>query len=378
MSFRRKTTVADTGGDSRIMVILFALSCLFFFFVKGVPSRKMENLEKEMISASKIMLGAQEVLRECRRKKGIPIDKKEDPNETGLIGLKHSPLTTSLGQLEAKRTTTNPNFAALVVFLLHQAGVKRQDKIAVAASGSFPALILAVLSASRAMGVEPMVIPSLGASQWGANHPDFHWLRMHECLNRAGVFPWMPVALSLGGTEDMGEDMEEAVRQSLIEEIRASRLFLIQEPDLERNVRLRMELFEEKAGEDGIKAFVNIGGSWPCMGSDPDVLKLKPGFVRIGLIPPPGRRGLIHEMASRRVPVVHLLFIRGLVRRYGLCWDPMPLPQPGEGRLYILAWKSQPLFLYAASVYLILGAVVFVLRGFRPDWRRGVWKDSSR
>lgn len=371
ISFRRKTTVPDTEGNNRILIILFALSFLFFVLVRGIPSRKMENLKNQMISASRIMVAAQKVLRECRKERGIPVDREEDPNDTGLIGLKYSPLTTSLGQLEAKRTTTNPNFAALVVLLLHQAGVRRQDRIAVAASGSFPALILAVLSASRAMGVEPMVISSLGASQWGANHPDFHWLRMHECLIKAGVFPWKPVALSLGGTTDLGEEMEEASRHTLMEEIRANGLFLIQEPDLEQNVRLRMRLFEEKAGKDRIKAFVNIGGSWPCMGSDPDVLRLKPGLVRINRIPPPERRGLIHEMASRRIAVVHLLFIRGLVRRYGLCWDPVPLPQPGEGRLYVLARKSQPLFLYAASVYLILTAVVLVLRGLRPDRRRG-------
>jgi hypothetical protein len=100
------------------------------------------------------------------------------------------------------------------------------------------------------------------------------------------------------------------------------------------------------------------------MGVDPDVLELKPGLVRISHIPPPEKRGLIQEMALHRVPVIHLLFIRGLARRYGLPWDPVPLPHPGEGRLYFFAWKRQPPFLCLASIYLVLVAIVLVFRGY--------------
>jgi len=35
-------------------------------------------------------------------------------------------------------------------------------------------------------------------------------------------------------------------------------------------------------------------------------------------------------MSARRVPVIHLLHIRGLALRYGLPWDPIPLPEPGS------------------------------------------------
>ena len=37
--------------------------------------------------------------------------------------------------------------------------------------------------AVNAMGLIPMVITSVGASQWGANHADFTWLDMESiCL----------------------------------------------------------------------------------------------------------------------------------------------------------------------------------------------------
>jgi len=76
-----------------------------------------------------------------------PIDEGLDPNRTGLIGPQYSPLFTTVGHLEAKRTTTNPAMAALLVHLLQEAGVEPGDRIAIGASGSFPALMIASLSA---------------------------------------------------------------------------------------------------------------------------------------------------------------------------------------------------------------------------------------
>lgn len=75
----------------------------------------------------------------------------------------------ALGNLEAKRTSTNPNAAALVVHLLYQAGVRPGDRIAVNCSGSFPALILSVLCAMDAMELDGTVFCSVGASTYGAD-----------------------------------------------------------------------------------------------------------------------------------------------------------------------------------------------------------------
>lgn len=362
--FFSRRFVPDEGEskNQKTLSLLFTLSFLFFVVVKFMPFKGMEKLKKEMVAASEIMEKAMAALNGCRIEKGFPIDEEADPNRTGLIGLKFSPLTTSLGQLQAKRTTTNPNFAALLVFLLKKAGVKRGETIAISASGSFPALIVAVLSASRALELRPLLISSLGASQWGANHPCFHWLRMHECLRKAHVFEWQPIAASLGGDKDRGEGMEAEVRSLLIQEISESGIVFIEEPNLERNVRLKVALYEKESGEDMIRAFVNIGASWPIMGKDPEVLKLKPGLVKIGPIPPQESRGLLHEMAFRKIPAIHLLYIRGLVRRYGLPWDPIPLPRPGEGKLYTLARKGQPLFSTLAAFYLFLVFSILVLR----------------
>lgn len=46
-----------------------------------------------------------------------------------MIGDEYTPITTSLGSEEAKRTTANPDMAALLVQMLTEAGVKSGDTI---------------------------------------------------------------------------------------------------------------------------------------------------------------------------------------------------------------------------------------------------------
>ena len=337
---------------------LFFLSFGFFILAQILPSRGARDVKQKMERASQIMSHATSVLKECRKDKGLSIDPSSDINRTGLIGTRLSLITTSLGNLESKRTTTNPNFAGLVVYLLKEAGVEEGDTIAVGASGSFPALIVAVLSASKAMDLNPLIITSLGASQWGANLSDFHWLHMQDCLWGNGVFTYTPVAISLGGEQDRGEDMEEQGRQLLMTAMEESGIPVVNELGLEPTVEAKMHLYSEAAGEKPVKAFVNIGGSWSNLGTDREILNLKPGFVRFHRIPPKENRGVLFEMGARGVPVIHLLFIRGLVERYGLAWDPVPLPRVGEGKIYVRIRETQPSFLYISLLYFVL---LFVL-----------------
>lgn len=348
------------GNKGKAIFVLFVLSLLFFLLAKFIPQSEAEEEIQVMRQASEIMKNAMDVLREYQRERGIFLDEKTDPNQTGLIGLKFSPITTSLGNLEAKRTTTNPNMAGGVVYLLKQAGVEKGETVAVGASSSFPALIVAVSAASKAMNLRLLVISSLGASQWGANRTDFHWLRMQQCLKEQGVLDIEPIALSLGGESDRGEDMSAEGRSLLEEEIRKDGIFFLEEPNLEKNVELRMRLYEEKAANLEIKAFINIGGSWSNMGTDSEVLKLKPGLNRIQRLPSPEKRGVIHGMAARGVPVIHLLHVKGLVRRYGLPWDPSPLPTPGEGEIYQMIRQKQPTFIFLAALYLCLVLMVMI------------------
>ena len=326
------------------------------------------GLRRTMAEASLLMARASAALKECRERRGLPIDPEADPNATGLIGVERSEITTSLGSVEAKRTTANPDFAALVVSLFHEAGVRRGDVVAVGASSSFPALIVATLSAARAMGVEPVVISSLGASEWGANLPGFHWIDMEDCLRSAGLLDVHPVARAVGGEEDVGLDMEPSGRALLTARIRSGETPFLEEPALERNVALRLEAYRKGAGARPIKAFVNIGGSWANMGTDASVLEVPPGLAPRVPLPPPARRGVIQAMAAAGVPVIHLLNVKGLCERYGLPWDPRPLPGPGRGGLKSLRPGSGRAAVPLSAGFLIALAAVLVPIRRRPPF----------
>jgi poly-gamma-glutamate system protein len=315
----------------RWIYVLGAAGLAFYAAERMAFPGRAALAETPALQASRLMERAVAALAPCAEARGVRIDPSTDLNRTGIIGLPSSPITTSPGQLEAKRTAANPNFAGCLVRMLDEAGVRRGDAVAIGASSSFPALIVATLSAVQAIGARPVMISSLGASNWGANNPAFTQLEMLDCLRSAGVLDVRPIALAVGGENDDGSDMSEEGRAFVREKIRAMGLPVIDERDLASDVRARMAIYEAAASGARIAAFVNVGGSWANMGVDSRVLKLEPGLTEVRDVPPVGKRGVIQEMASRGVPVIHLLYVKGLAERCGLPWDPVPLPQPGEG-----------------------------------------------
>jgi poly-gamma-glutamate system protein len=348
--------------------ILCALSAAALVLAK-LAAEKPLALRGEMVRAAELMVRAAAAVRTCRQAGGVPLDPAVDINRTGLIDLETSPITTSLGNLAAKRTSTNPNFAALAVYLFHEAGVKKGDAVAIGASGSFPALMVAALCAAETMGVRPLLISSLGASEWGANNPRFDLVSIERCLGRSGLLSFETLAHSLGGDGDVGRDMSPEGRARLAEEAVSSGAPFLDEPDLEKNVGERLALYKRAAGEAGVKAFVNIGGGAANLGTDSEILKVSPGLAAFSRIPPAERRGVIFAMATRGVPVIHLLYVKGLCDRYGLPWDPRPLPSPGEGRLYGLKSISARLFLIITAAYLASVLAVSVWAGLGGRWR---------
>jgi len=318
------------------------------------------------------------VRRYCREAE-VAVDRVQDPNETCLIGPEWSELMTSLGQVEAKRTTTAPDMAGLLVRLLSEAGVQRGDTVAIGASGSFPGFLVATLAAVKALEASPVTILSLGASSYGATRPDFNLLDLYQVLENAGLAPGPPAAVSLGGAGDTGEDFDPEFREELLEKVlrrrhqpdprsstgsgeaaagdtlRPERVPLIRDPDLAENVRTRMEFY-------GVPAvFVNLGGAEVNLGTHPMILQVPPGLVPSGGSGLPGldpgavqpeQRGVVLEMMIRGIPVIHLLHVRGLSLRYGLPWDPVPLPPPGSTRLSDTHRGTGPVFWILTLLYL--------------------------
>jgi len=321
---------------------------------------------QQMIEAARIMAQAESAIRNHRREEGIPIDPSIDPNLTGLIGPEISDLTTTIGHVAAKRTTTNPNFAALLVHLMNRSGVAPGDRVAIGVSGSFPALMIASLAAAEAMNVRAVAILSLGASGYGATNPEFHLLRISELLLREGILHTTPAAVSLGGGEDTGREYSAQLKESLISQIRRAGIPFIDEPDLQLNVAGRMAIYEDGQEPPGISAFINAGGSYASLGISELALRLRPGLIGAVDLPPEQERGVLFEMAARGIPTIHLLFIEGLARQQNLPWDPSPLPEPGNWTPPIAPDQRGLWFWVIAALHFTALLLIVLIIGVRP------------
>jgi len=285
-----------------------------------------------------------------------------------LIGGLYTPTTSTTGNLAAKRTTTNPDVAGLLVHLLNEAGVRRGDYVAVGGSGSFPALLTATLCAAKVMDLRVGLVVSLAASQWGANLDGLTWLDIEAHLVRAQVIPsgYGAIAASVGGFDDAGSDLSIAGRANLHDRILQAGIQLIEEKDLAGNVAARMALYAEHAAGRRIAAFVNIGGGWANLGTSAEVLAMNPGVAHVGKFPSEARRGVVHAMAAGGAPIVHLLDIAQLAAAYGLPWDPVPLPSPGTWQPEAPAGRSWQITavsaVYASAVLSWLALVWFRVR----------------
>jgi poly-gamma-glutamate system protein len=357
---------------NRALILLTLVSLAAFTVAKLLPAEGVSMSAGAGTNAAAMMERATAAIREDFLSRGGRFDDAIDPNHTALIGEEYTDLTSTIGSLEAKRTTTNPNTAALLVQLLKEAGVTTGDTIAVGCSGSFPALAVATLSAAKTMGVYPVVILSIGASSFGATRTNQTLLDMYEVVRHRTDLKFPAAAVSLGGGGDVGSEFEPEVRNRLIEKIRMSGIPFLNEPDLSKNVDQRMRIYLGSTSRKRIAAFVNIGGSYADMGTNPSILKLEPGVNKQMTIPSEEKtHGVVFAMAKRHIPVIHLLHIKGLALRYGLAWDPTPLPSiSGSGSMQARAAASR-------SDWAISGAFFFSITLIFVYYRKAFFRKYS-
>ena len=324
--------------STRISRAMYLLASLIALGVLGASESFKETIVQphyeEKIEAARLMQRAMEAIQNERVRHVGPIDLEADPTNSGMLGLSSSVTTTNTGSLEAKRTTLNPNWAAVVVELLAEAGVQRRGTIAVGVSGSFPALNLAVFSAAQVLELDAISIASVGASSWGANVPTLTWLDMERVLGDAGILSTHSIAASLGGTRDRAIGMPKLGRKSLREAIRRANVpYLQTETDLD-SIERRMALYREQAGDRYIQAYVNVGGSLASIGPKTVKRLYQPG-LNLRLDPHAVHVDSVMKRFLRDgVPVVNLSKIVPLAEMYGLPLEPISLPQPGEGLVY--------------------------------------------
>jgi poly-gamma-glutamate system protein len=318
---------------SRIMAKTALWTILVFILIDSSRWLLHDPLYETKIQAALIMHKALQILAEERGRRGMLIDEKVDPNRTGLIGREYTDLTTTLGNLAAKRTTTNPNFSGAVVDMIDQSGARHGDTVAVSFSGSFPALNLAVLAAVKAMGLRPLIISSVGASSFGANEPLWTWLDMEKVLVNKGIITDQTAFASLGGIVDENGGMNGAGIELGLQAIRRNRIPYIKEDGkatLLQDIERRMTIYE-KTNMSRSAAFINVGGTLTSLGDDPQAVFFAPGLILKMRPSNHPMRGIIVRMQEKGIPVIHLLDIRKLAAKYGLPFDPRPIPIVPDG-----------------------------------------------
>jgi poly-gamma-glutamate system protein len=338
------------------------------------------HFEAKLDAANRMRRGM-EILRVHRVRSVAPIDQELDPTGSGILGQASSSTTTSTGSLEAKRTTANPNWAAVAVELLLDAGVEAGDLVAVGVSGSFPALNLAALSAADSLGVEVVSIAGVGASSFGANLSAFTWLDMEQILLRGQAISGASVAASLGGSQDRAVGIPASGRKRLRSAIDRNKIPFIDAEDQAASIDRRMEIYKEHAAGRRFAVYVNVGGSLVSTGPKSVKRLYRPGLNRR-----PDPRGLGVDSVMMRflrdgVPVINLSKVIALAERYGLPIEPAVLPPVGSGLVFEKREYSRPLmaglliFILLALYGLLkleLGARIAALGGRRRQMERMV------
>ena len=352
-----RPTTAASGVHVLVAVMAIAALLAAERFQRVVVAPDFE----EKLRAANAMQRALDLVRGHRAHDlAAPIDRELDPTGSGMIGPASSITTTNSGSLAAKRTTVNPNWAAVLVDLLHRAGVERGDLVAVGISGSFPALNMATLIAVDAVGAETVVIASAGASSFGANIPGFGWLDMEHLLAGAEIFKSRTIAASLGGTRDRALGMDRAGRRLLRDSIDSYGIRFIDVREEIASIEERMEIYREHAGRRHFSAYVNAGGALVSIGPKSVKRLYEPG---VNLRPHPrgvGVDSVMMRFLTEGVPVINLSKVIPLAEQYRLPVEPSALPAVGEGDVF--ARRTHDRRLVAALFAALAGASFVLLR----------------
>src|SRR5262245_15583530 len=239
MSYRQASTPALAG--------LAALSLLLYAVAERSLAPVHAAAYEKKLRAVGFMEAAERDLLAVKRARRIPLDERNDPESYGVIGPQFSLITTDRGVQSAKVLAAHPNFAAAVTQMMLQAKVRGGDLVAVGVTGSLPGLNLAVLSACKAIGAEPILITSVGSSMFGATDPELTWLDMEAVLVRNRRWAYRSVAASLGGGGDIGRGLSPAGRQLLLRAIERNGARLIDAPNLLEAVKQRVAIYDSIA-----------------------------------------------------------------------------------------------------------------------------------
>lgn len=189
-----------------------------------------------------------------------------------------------------------------------------------------PGLNICVISALQTLKLNPIIITSVGSSNWGANDPDFTWLDMERILVDAGIFKFKSIAASIGGGLDRGRGLSPEGRDLIYSAITRNNILFINEEYLDKSIEKRMDIYRDHSDNKPIEAFINVGGGIASLGSVENSQFIPSGLIESLPMKNYPSAGVLIKMADKKIPVIHLLNVTQLAEKYGLPVSPKPIP----------------------------------------------------
>ncbi len=409
--------------SSASLLFLAALSVAVVISLRHAPSRsgglerlagkamKVPDLEERMLRASERAADAFEAIHCQRVSLGHKMLKIHDPANTGMVGPSMSMVTSLPGHLDAKLTSVNPNFAAVAMRLLVDAGVRPGDRIAIGCTGSFPALDIAVYTAAEAMDLRPVIISSAASSQFGANSPDMMWPDMEKLLFEQGIIRHRSQMISRGGFQDRAAGMSQDTLDLLEASIQRSDVPLMDSVSDEDAIEQRMMVYSQKVEDEVYAVYINVGGGDASVGGTMGNDVLGEGLIRpMSKLNPRRLLGLGRELpaATARVasdddptgestaatatdcvatrflasgvPVINMINVVKMAEEYGLPISATEVIQVGEGGVYTIADLRRPLAV-VGILFVMLSTLLVVrppARLVEAGKRRGWFGDDAK
>ena len=260
---------------TKVLFVLAFINILFVLYVAQSKTYTKQPNFNYKVDSSNYMQRSIDIINEM---KNIEIENL-DIYKTGLIGTLNSPVTSKVDSsiINSKIITTHPNFSAFIVFLLEDLELNKGDKIAVSMSSSFPGANIALLSACKILDIEPVIISSLGSSSYGANRVNLTWLDFEDYLFSKNMIDYRSIAVSIGGREDLGDNIEDGGIEILEQKIFNSKILFINEDDLQKNIESKWGIYD--FSNFNYKAFVNIGGGATSLGDGEGKKYMKGGVI---------------------------------------------------------------------------------------------------
>ncbi len=249
-----------------------------------------------------------------KQSRGIPGDLDSNIPYQNLLGIEYSAVTTTLGSRQAKELSTNPEFSALVVRLLHEAGIDASKRVGVTLSGSFPALGISTLAALQTMGIEAVIFSSLGASSFGANQPGSLWIDYERWLRERGGLRYRSLLVTYGGENDNGSAIYPEGIASMDSSLQEYGEEVYIPLSLEESIAQKTQILSDNT----IALLINVGGNQASMGACSHALEIPPGLNFKLPHCEHKNRGLILGMNAKGIPIIQLLNLRELALRYDI------------------------------------------------------------